>query len=137
MKAVPAAWQWGIDMSIKPGEGETPLEIHETNCGQGQSMCGGPKCSFNGKTIPCFVGVSPKASITPELLTGMLGAIDSNNVFPRNGPNDVPFLLLDGHQSRTTLEFLTYVVNPETKWKACFRVPYGTHIWQPADSYQW
>jgi hypothetical protein len=64
----------------------------------------------------------------------MLATIDSYNVFPRSGPNDCPFLLLDGHPSRTMLPFLAYINNPETKWKTCFGVPYGTHIWQPADS---
>lgn len=97
-------------------------------------MAGGPVCTFNGKTLPCFVCASPNASITSDLLVKMLQFIDDSGAFPLNGPNDFPFLLLDGHHSRMTLDFVQYVNNPTTRWMACLGVPYGTHIWQPADS---
>ena len=45
-----------------------------------------------------------------------------------------PFLLLDGHQSRFDVEFLTCVNDPPTKWQVCLGVPYGTALWQVADS---
>ena len=32
------------------------------------------------------------------------------------------------------LPFLNYINNPETKWIVCIGVPYGSHIWQVADS---
>jgi hypothetical protein len=81
----------------------------------------GPTCTYNGVTIPSFVCISPKASITTELLVSMLATIDSYNVFSQNGPNDFPFLLLGGHPSCTMLPFLAYINNPEAK---CFGVPY-------------
>jgi hypothetical protein len=34
----------------------------------------------------------------------------------------------------TKLEFLEYVCDENHKWCCCIGVPYGTHIWQPADS---
>ena len=97
-------------------------------------MTGGPTCKFNDVEIPCFVCVSPNASITSELLAQMLKQIDSFNLFPRSEELGVPFLLVDGHHSRTRLLFLEYITNKEHQWKVCIGVPYGTHIWQPADS---
>ncbi len=41
---------------------------------------------------------------------------------------------MDGHRSRFELPFLEYVVNEEHPWAVCIGVPYGTHIWQVADS---
>ena len=47
-----------------------------------------------------------------------------------------PFVLLDGHGSRFDLEFLEYVNDPKHKWNVCLGVPYGTALWQVADSSQ-
>ena len=47
-----------------------------------------------------------------------------------------PFLLLDGHHSRMEPPFLEYINQPETEWFVCIRVPYGSHVWQVADSSQ-
>jgi hypothetical protein len=38
---------------------------------------------FQGKYLPCFVATSPKASITPEVLADMLGAIYSVGLYDR------------------------------------------------------
>jgi hypothetical protein len=67
-------------------------------------------------------------------LIEMLAVINKTGLFPRNGERDSPFLLLDGHQSRTSLDFMRYVQNPYTMWTSCIGVPYGTNMWQPADS---
>lgn len=64
----------------------------------------------------------------------MLNAIDSHDVFGRSENNGVPFLLLDGHGSRTRLPFLEYITNQDHPWMVCIGVPYGTHIWQVHDS---
>ena len=46
-----------------------------------------------------------------------------------------PFLLLDGHHSRFDIDFLKYINDDEaTKWCVCLGVPYGTALWQVADS---
>jgi hypothetical protein len=47
-----------------------------------------------------------------------------------------PFLLLDGHHSRFEIPFLDYIHNKDHEWVCCIGVPYGTHIWQVADSPQ-
>jgi len=46
----------------------------------------------------------------------------------------MPFLLLDGHGSRFELPFLNYVTHTDHPWKVCIGVPYGTSLWQVADS---
>jgi hypothetical protein len=133
---LPIKWRWGIDVTVNPSNKETSIEFMEESLSETGSMRGGPRCTYNGRDIPCFVCASPKSSITTELLVQMLKFIDDSGVFPRNGPNDTPFLLLDGHQSRTKLGFLKYISEAGHKWKCCIGVPYATHIWQPADSSQ-
>jgi hypothetical protein len=63
----------------------------------------------------------------------MLRAMDKLEFFPR-ALNLKPFLLLDGHGSRFEVEFLKYIANKEHPWSICFGVPYGTNLWQVADS---
>ena len=46
----------------------------------------------------------------------------------------IPFLLLDGHQSRFHLEFLEYINDDLHRWNVCLGVPYGTSYWQIGDS---
>jgi hypothetical protein len=61
-------------------------------------MIGGPVCTYKNKEIPCFVGCSPIASITLQMLADMLEQINSFGVFDRENES-TPFLLLDGHHS--------------------------------------
>ena len=46
----------------------------------------------------------------------------------------MPFLLLDGHGSRFEIPFLRYVTDKQHPWVVCQGVPYGTSLWQVADS---
>jgi hypothetical protein len=96
-------------------------------------MQGGPTCEYNGKTVPCFVGSSPNASITSQLLADMLKFMDDLQLFHRDDGH-LPFILLDGHPSRLQKAFQDYVNNPIHRWSVCIGVPYATHIWQVNDS---
>lgn len=135
IEKLPYCWRFGVDERIDMIPGENELELLKNNYGQGNAMQGGPQCVYKGKTIPCFVASSPASSITGILLMEMLKTIDSFNLFDRTNGN-IPFLLLDGHQSRLQLPFLRYINSSETKWMVNIGVPYGTHLWQPADSAQ-
>ena len=75
---------------------------------------------------------TPKAGITSEILAEVLQRIDSYNVFSREDGR-MPFLLLDGHQSRFELPFLEYITDSKHEWQVCIGVPYGTLLWQVAD----
>ena len=66
--SMPETWKLGIDRRKEFKDGETQYEIFQNNFGEGKAMSGGPKCTVNGKSVPCFVGCSPKASITSQLL---------------------------------------------------------------------
>jgi hypothetical protein len=96
--------------------GQTTAEIYMQNSEKGQAMAFCPVCTYNGVDVPCFVCASPKASITTDLLIEMLAVIDKTGLFPRNGEKDLR------------------VWNPYILWTTCISVPYGTHMWQPADS---
>ena len=130
---VKVKWKTGIDITKVKGSSESTVDVFEANLEEDGAMSGGPKCRINGVDVPCFVCTSPKNSITTELLIKMLDYIDTLGVYERH-PNDYPFLMLDGHHSRTCFEFTDYVNTPIHKWGACIGVPYGTHIWQVADS---
>jgi hypothetical protein len=117
---IPISWKTGIDIMVD--------DVDDHN----KVMAGGPNCTYLGKTVPCFYGTSPKASITSTMLAKMLEFIDRLNVFDRSIAH--PFLLLDGHHSRMSLPFLQYVNDPSHKWFCCFGVPYATHIWQVGDA---
>jgi hypothetical protein len=132
---LPYNWVFGIDLTKNILTGKTDAHMFEMNSNDGQAMSGGPTCIFNGKTVPCFVCASPKASISSQLLADMLAFMDSLNLFDRSD-GIRPFLLLDGHHSRFEIPFLDYIHNKEHEWVCCIGVPYGTHIWQVADSPQ-
>jgi hypothetical protein len=133
---IPLSLKFGIDIT-KPADrsGTTKAEIFERNCGEDKMLCGGPKCFHNGKEIPCFIGCSPKASITSQMLADILAYMDKIKLFDRS-QGISPFLLIDGHHSRMELPFLNYIFDPLHRWFVCIGVPYGTHVWQVADSAQ-
>ena len=126
-------WKFGLDIRVSKLTGDNEAHDFILNYGQGKSMPGGPRCLFKDKEIPCYVGSSPKASITSLMLADMLKTIDSFNVFDRTDGKK-PFILLDGHHSRFELPFLDYVHHPDHEWNVCIGVPYGTHLWQVGDS---
>jgi hypothetical protein len=130
---IPLSQRLGIDIRREANEGESRVEFFEANLGECKVMPGGPVFTCNGKDIPCFVGGSPNASITSELLAAMLEGMDQCNWFDRS-EGKTPFLLLDWHQSRFQLPFLCYINNEAHLWMVCLGDPYGTHIWQVGDS---
>jgi len=93
----------------------------------------GPEYVFQGKTIPCLVRWSPNGSITSDILRDAIHTLDHHDIFDRSN-NKMPFLLLDGHQSRFEVPFLEYITNTNHPWMVCIGVPYGTSLWQVADS---
>ena len=108
--------------------------FHKDNYGRGSYFPGGPKCTFRGHRIPCYVTSTPKGSITSEVLRDILKYIDDIGVFPRNEDSPTPFLLLDGHGSRIEMPFLSYINDTTHKWVVCIGVPNGTSLWQVGDS---
>jgi hypothetical protein len=94
---LPITWKLGIDIRKDVVNGTTRGELIRNNFGN--AYPGGPICTYMGKQIPCFVGCSPKASITSHMLTAMLKTIDDLNIFDRS-TGIKPMLLLDGHHSR-------------------------------------
>jgi len=132
---IPTSWKLGIDITkrINLGDGDDDTTVWMNN---EHLMIGGPVCRFRGKEIPCYIGTSPKASITSYLLADMLKCIDELDVFDRTADGRRPFLLLDGHHSRMELPFLDYIHGTGHKWVVCIGVPYATHLWQVADASQ-
>ena len=103
------------------------------NFGYGKFFPSGPVCEFNGKKVQMLAQWSEGGGITAEILTNALRYMDKHNLFPREDGR-IPFLLLDAHHSRYDLEFLQYINDDAHKWCVCIGVPYGTHLWQVADS---
>lgn len=138
-------WKTGIDVRVSPKtilrtdcegkEVEVVDECDLENYGPGKYFPGGPCCQHNGKKIPCASFVSESGGITADILVKVLKIMDDLNLFPRvNG--SMPFLLVDGHQSRLDPVFLEYINNAGHRWKVCLGVPYATTLWQVGDSSQ-
>ena len=112
-------------------------EISLEKCfGEGNAFPCGPVCEFRGLKIPTLVQWSEHGGITGEILTNILKRMDSCGAIDRTDDNVKPFLLVDAHNSRLSVEFLKYINNTNHKWFVCIGVPYGTHLWQVADAEQ-
>jgi hypothetical protein len=134
VEEIPISWKWGIDITKNvDNNGTCQAELFDQNCGEDKIICGGPKCTFQGKDLPCFIGTSPKASITSQMLADILKFLDGIGLYDRT-TGKTPFLLVDGHHSRFGLPFLDYIFDNDHPWMVSIGVPYGTHLWQVADS---
>ena len=114
-------------------DGEVSIANH---FGEGKAFPGGPVCEFKGKKIPTLVQWSEHGGITGEILTNVLKKLDCCGVIDRTDASVKPFLLVDAHGSRLSLQFLSYINDDKHKWSVCIGVPYGTHLWQVADAEQ-
>ena len=123
----------GIDIEAPMIGDPSDTDFFQNNRGKGKMFPTGPECHFNGKTIPTLVRWSPTGSITSKILVDALSTLDHYQVFNRTIDRK-PFLLLDGHGSRFELPFLQYVTDTDHPWMVCQGVPYGTSLWQVADS---
>ena len=63
--------QLGIDLFALLPNKQSGL-FHIDNYGRGRYFPGGPKCTFRGHEIPCYVKTSPKGSIKLEILKDIL-----------------------------------------------------------------
>ena len=86
-----------------------------------------------GKKMPMLSFWNEHGGITPTILTDCLRYMDQQKLYSREDGR-IPFILLDAHSSRFSLEFLRYINDDAHKWCVCIGVPYGTHLWQVADS---
>ena len=93
------SWVFGFNASATWIKGDD--DVCSNTGGLDKRYPQGPFCHINGKTVPTFCCCSENGSITSELLVEMLRVIDRFKVFDRSG-DIAPFLLLDGHGSRST-----------------------------------
>ncbi len=114
--------------------GNPAVNMAENSHGPEKYYPYGPTCNLNGKQVPAVVTCSPSGSITSEILRSVLTHLNKYIEFDQT--EATPFLLLDGHQSRFELPFLTYIQSEHQKWTVCIGVPYGTNLWQVGDSTQ-
>jgi hypothetical protein len=91
---------------------------------------------LNSVEVPAFVTNSESVGTTPKILAACLKKMDDANAFPRSGGIPNPFVLLDGHDSRSELPSLNYITDQTQQWEVCLGLPNGTCIWQVGDSKQ-
>ena len=123
----------GIDVDVVPVGDPSDPDFFQKNMGKGKMFPLGPECTFKGKKVPTMVRWSQSGSITSIILRDALATMDHYQLFERTATRR-PFLLLDGHHSRFEIPFLEYVTNADHPWMICIGVPYGTSLWQVADS---
>ena len=56
--------------------------------------------------------------------------MDTLDLLPRLPGGPLPFILLDGHDSRLHFPFLGYINHPEHIWKVYLGLPIGTALWK-------
>ena len=78
----------------------------EKNMGEGKALTRLSVCKFRWILIPGLMCMSPKGSISSEILTEALKYLDQLNVFEQHQDGPTPFVLLDGHGSRLVLLLL-------------------------------
>jgi hypothetical protein len=131
---VPIDWLYGIDFEVDPvldDDGE--IVFTDVNIGEGKFYPGGPTCNFRGKKVPCMAFVLESGGITAEILVDVLKNFDELDLFPRTENGPTPFLLVDGHHSRMSPQFMEYINDKGHLWRVCFGVPYATSLWQVGD----
>ena len=121
----------GIDIFAKCPDDSTIYG--QENYGPRKYFPGGPRCTFRGIDLPCYMMYSPKGSITSTILVDILKFVDDRGVFPRLDKNPTPFLLLDGHDSQSKVPFLSYMNDPKHKWIVCIDCHNVTSLWQVRD----
>ena len=71
----------------------------EENMGEVKSLPGLLVFKFRGEYIPGLICMSPKVSISSDILTKALNYLDKFNIFERRQDGPTPFGLLDVHGS--------------------------------------
>ena len=128
-------WTKLNDIDMESNSQKTNSQFVRDNYGENRLLPGAPNCQFKGKTVPAFVTFTEGGGMNGWVLTEILRRIDDLELYHQDRMNGLtPFLLLDGHQSRFDLRFLKYINEKETQWSVCLGVPYGTALWQVADS---
>ena len=114
-----------------------PSKTMEENMGDRKTLIGFPVWKFRGKSIPYLMCMSPKVSISSDILTEALNYLDQLNVLKRRQYGPAPIGLLDFHGSRPHLPLLEYI-NSKTsdglrKWIQTIITPNDTNVWKVGD----
>lgn len=133
-------FETGVDLdadAIGEKKDEEDYEFFLNNIGKDKLYPGGPTCNFKGKDVPCMVEFSDSGGITSSILTKIFQTIDTLKIYENDRNEGLrPYIILDGHQSRFDLDFLTYMNDESHPWSVVIGVPYGTALWQVGDSQQ-
>ena len=105
----------GVDAEV---EEDTSIELEDDdgiklimhNIGPDKAFPGGPVCEYKGKKIPCIVRFNEGGGINGEILKEIFQTLDTLKLFDDDRKEGrMPFVLLDGHQSRFDASFLEYI----------------------------
>ena len=119
---------------VKDGE---EASFFESNYGEGKLFPGAPSCYYKGVEVPALVTFTKGGGMDGAILKQIFQRLDTLNIYNEDREKGIlPFVLLDGHQSRFDIDFLTYINDVNHRWNVCLGVPYGTALWQVADSSQ-
>jgi hypothetical protein len=77
---IPAKIKLGIDRKINIANGDSKMTVIEENL-LNDVIIGGPTCTYQGNTIPCFIGYSTNSSIALQMLANMLEVLDTSCIF--------------------------------------------------------
>ena len=111
------------------------IDLLREHCRDGKLFPGLPSCDYKGIKVPGYLAFTESGGITAEILTNIFRRMDNLRLFHDDCKNGlIPFALLNRHGSRFDVQFLDYINDSTHKWNVCLGVPYGTALWQVADS---
>ena len=111
------------------------LQFFISNFGKNNLFPGGPTCNYKGIEVPAYITFSESGGISATILTNIFRRLDDLKIYDEDRRQGrIPFVLLDGHQSRFDVNFLCYINDDNHRWNVTLGVPYGTALWQVGDS---
>ena len=79
--------------------------------------------------MPGYLMFTESGGIDAEILTNIFKKLDNLSLFNKDcNTGMVPFVLLDGYDSRFDVRFLEYINDKSHKWNVCLGVPYETAL---------
>ena len=101
-----------VDLLLQHIQAKSEFEFLTQNLGgrgnDSKLFPGGPSCVYKGVTVPCFVRFTEGGGMNGKILKDIFATMDKLHLFDDHRKQGRrPFMLLDGHQSRFDLGFLS------------------------------
>jgi len=135
---VPLSVEMGHDVRVPIVECENEEDFLKANVGPGKAFPGFEPTTFMGYEVPPFVAASPHGGINDEILVRLMMHLDKYvyDHLRTKYPGVTPVFLKDGHGTRFSVPYLSYIMDPAHRWGSTIGIPNWTNGWQVGDAEQ-